>query len=115
METCEASLDEAEDLGGRLEGGEIDDVGAEGIGDGLVEALLGDDAEIDEGGDDVFTGGVDFLEGVFSLGFVNDALVNEEFDYGFCVHRREGWKIRNLKSEIRNGFLVDGEGDDGKL
>ena len=38
MEPRETGLDEPGDLDGRLEAGEVDDVGAEGIGDGVVKA-----------------------------------------------------------------------------
>jgi hypothetical protein len=81
VEPREAGLDEAEGLRRRLEGGEIDDVGAERFGDVLIKALRGDKAEVHQGFDDVLAGGVDFLQYVVGLGLVNDALVNKEIGY----------------------------------
>ena len=83
----EAGGDEPQDLGRRLEAGEIDHLHPERIGDRLVELLLGEELVIDERLRQRFAGNRDVLDDLIDLGGIDDALLHEDFEDLLDVHK----------------------------
>ncbi len=84
----EAGGDEPQQLRGRLEAGEIDHLHSQRIGDRLVELLLGEELVIDEGLGQRLAGNRDVLDDLVDLSGIDDALLHEDFEDLFDVHKR---------------------------